>query len=177
MELEPWMLITYMLCGIGFFVFMLTVVSPKYAARRIMRELKGKTGKAVMHEIVLTGIRTLDDEIEVPGPPDEAGKPTVVKTTIGAVVMNAMGTAVVKHIRYTFMGEKGHMSKEMKGMAFDAALQGLPEAMRPMAALLAPMLKKYPLAGGLLAMAQSYMEGQGKTVAKSQSTGLAYGGT
>lgn len=156
MEIEPWMLALYMICGICFFIFLSVKITPRFAKKAILNGLKSEEGKVIMREVVLNAIEALDDEIEVPGAPDENGKPTVVKTTIGNLVMARVAQSIVNQIRYTFMGEKGNMGKELKAMSEQLAVEALPEQFRPMAAMMMPMLKKYPILSGLIGMAQAY---------------------
>lgn len=156
MEIQPWMLAAYMIGGICFFIFISTKIMPYFTKRAIMKGLRSQEGKDIMKEVVLQGIQALNDEIEVPGPPDESGKPTKIKTTIGDIVMAQVGSAVVQHFKMTFLGEKGNLSREVKALAVDGMIAGLPENMQGMGAMLAPLLRKYPVLGAFIGMAQMY---------------------
>lgn len=156
MEIQPWMLAAYMIGGICFFIFISTKIMPYFTKRAIMKGLRSQEGKDIMKEIVLQGLSAMNDEVEIPGAPDADGKPTKIKTTIGAIVMSQVGAAVVQHFKMTFLGEKGNLSKEMKGIAADAMIAGLPENMRGMGAMLEPLLRKYPILGAFIGMAQMY---------------------
>lgn len=158
-----------MLCGIAFFIFLSVKVTPRFAKRAILNGLKSDEGKTIMREVVLNAIAALDDTIEVPGEPDENGKPTVIKTTIGNLIMARVAQSLVNQLRFTFMGEKGNMGKELKAMSEHLAIEALPEQFRPMAAMLMPMLKKYPILSGLIGMAQAY---QTNKQTQAQVTGI-----
>lgn len=130
-----------------FFIY----VGPRFTKRAIMKGLKGEEGKAIMREIVISALTCMNEEYEQ-DTVDAQGQPVKVKTTLGALVMAQVAQSVVQHLKMTFLGEKGLLSKELGAIQGDAMSSAIPPQFAPYMGMLAPYIKKYPIIGMLATM-------------------------
>lgn len=144
------MLALYMVCGVCFFIYLSVKITPRFAKKAILEGLKGEAGKEIMKAILVSALQSMDEEIDIPGEPDDAGNPTLKRTTIGAHVVGTIASSVVHHFKMTFLGEKGHISQELRGAATAMALENLPPQYRSLGALFEPLMRKYPAIGALV---------------------------
>lgn len=160
MEIEPWMLLAYLFVGISFFLLMFLWIAPRVTVRRIMAGLASPDGSLIMEAVVLRALEVMDKPVEIPGPADGEGKPTVIKTTLGNQIMGKIGSAVMFHFKQTLFGEKGLMSRDMNALQADGMTSMLPPNMAPYAGMIAPYLKRYPILGVMLTAFMQYQAGK-----------------
>lgn len=155
----------YLFGSITFFLCMFLWLGPKYTKKRILQGLRGPEGREIMAELVklameefkkgagkeaarqlvMTGLATLEDEIEIEGPD---GK--MHKTTIGQQIMANAAQNIAHYFKMHLTSELGHFSKELKGLDAELSVEGMPEFIKPYAPLLVRYFKKYPVLSMLL---------------------------
>lgn len=194
MDIDAWMIALYIFAGFTFYMVMFILISPWFTRRAIMNGLKSKYGQNLLQEVLrdtLPQIKVwaavelkkpethayiaemaaallvdcIDSEIDVEQPD---------KTVIKVPLLNYFSSIVVENMKMRFLGEKGVLSKELKGAEAEILMSQVPEQYRAAAAMALPMLKKYPVLGAIFGMAQqSGMLSGAKAIQGNQPSGGA----
>lgn len=163
------LVVSYVVAAFVFSMVGYCVVIPYFAARKIQQGLSSEFGKKMIKNFMaqvrdimkdpanrkevidtcgMMFLEILDSEIEVD---QEDGSKVKIPTMhyIGANLASQFTTYMQKRIG----GEKGNISKEMKGLQNELLLQAVPEKYRGVASMVLPIASKYP---AVMSMIQAF---------------------